>query len=69
MIKYIVRRLLYSIPILIGVNILTFCLFFIVNSPDDMAAVHLGQKHVSQDPLKQENTLSISSLFTIIIKY
>ena len=25
------------------------------------------QKHVSQDPLKQENTLSISSLFTIII--
>lgn len=51
MIKCIVRRLLYSIPILIGVNILTFCLFFIVNSPDDMAAVHLGQKYVSQDTI------------------
>jgi peptide/nickel transport system permease protein len=32
MISYIVRRILYAIPILIGVNILTFLLFFVVNS-------------------------------------
>jgi len=36
------------IPILIGVNILTFGLFFIVNTPDDMARIHLGQKHVTK---------------------
>ena len=35
MFAYIVRRVLYAIPILIGVNLLTFTLFFVVNSPDD----------------------------------
>jgi len=47
MLAYILRRILYAIPIIIGVNVLTFSLFFIVNSPDDMARMHLGQKHVS----------------------
>lgn len=46
MINYILRRILYGIPVLIGVNIITFALFFIVNSPDDMARAHLGQKHI-----------------------
>ena len=44
MIGYIIRRLLYAIPILVGVNLLTFVLFFFVNSPDDMARIHLGAK-------------------------
>lgn len=48
MLAYIIRRLLYAIPILIGVNLLTFALFFVVNSPDQMARVQLGDKH--QDP-------------------
>lgn len=47
MLSYIIRRLLYAIPILIGVNLLTFLLFFVVNSPDDVARMHLGVKHVS----------------------
>jgi peptide/nickel transport system permease protein len=51
MISYIIRRLLYAIPILIGVNILTFVLFFIINSPDDMARMQLGQKHVTQQAI------------------
>ena len=46
MIAYVVRRLLYAIPILIGVNVITFVLFFVVNSPDDMARMQLGQKRV-----------------------
>lgn len=46
--NYIIRRTLYAIPILIGVNILTFALFFMVNTPDDIARLHLGQKHVSE---------------------
>ena len=40
MIAYIMRRLLYAIPILIGVNIITFGLFFLVNTPDDMARIY-----------------------------
>ncbi len=47
MFAYIVRRLLYAIPILIGVNLLTFALFFVVNTPDDMARSQLGDKYVT----------------------
>lgn len=53
MITYIVRRILYAIPILIGVNLITFALFFMVNSPDDMARMHLGQKHVTATAIEQ----------------
>ena len=45
---YILRRILYAIPILIGVNLITFALFFVVNTPDDMARMHLGAKR--EDP-------------------
>ncbi|KTD68787.1 MULTISPECIES: ABC transporter permease [Legionella] len=48
MIKYLLRRVIYSIPILFGINFLTFILFFMVNTPDDIARMHLGQKHVEQ---------------------
>ena len=51
MIQYVVKRTLYAVPILLGVNILTFALFFMVNSPDDIAYVHLGGKHVTQADL------------------
>ena len=47
MFAYIVRRLIYAFPILIGVNLLTFALFFVVNSPDDMARSQLGDKYVT----------------------
>ena len=51
MINYILRRILYALPILIGVNIITFVLFFVVNTPDDMARMHLGMKRVSQEAI------------------
>lgn len=47
MLAYIIRRILYAIPILIGVNLITFMLFFMVNTPDDMARAQLGAKQVS----------------------
>ncbi len=47
MIRYLVRRLLYTAPILIGVNLITFILFFVVNRPDDIARLHLGGKRVT----------------------
>ncbi len=52
MIAYILRRLLYAIPILIGVNLLTFVLFFVVNSPDDMARMQLGAKRVTAEAIQ-----------------
>jgi len=51
MIKYILKRLVYIIPILIGVNLLTFALFFVVNSPDEIARLHLGNKRVTQEQI------------------
>lgn len=53
MMAYIVRRVLYAIPILIGVNLITFALFFVVNSPDDMARLHLGVKHVTPEAIEK----------------
>jgi peptide/nickel transport system permease protein len=47
MFAYIIKRILYAIPILIGVNLITFMLFFMVNSPDDMARAQLGAKQVT----------------------
>lgn len=53
MFAYMIRRVSYAIPILIGVNVLTFYLFFVVNTPDDMARMHLGQKHVTADAVEK----------------
>lgn len=50
MLAYIVRRILYVIPTLLGVNVLVFLLFFLVNSPDDMARQALGEKN--SDPVQ-----------------
>ena len=51
MLDYIIRRIVYALPLLLGVNVLTFVLFFIVNSPDDMARMQLGQKHVTTEAI------------------
>ena len=53
MFAYIVRRLLYAIPILIGVNLLTFLLFFVVNTPDDMARMQLGARRVTPEAIEK----------------
>ena len=53
MFAYLVRRVLYSIPILIGVNLITFALFFMVNTPDDMARMQLGVKRVTPEAIEK----------------
>lgn len=53
MITYIVRRVLYAIPILIGVNVITFVLFFVVNPPELMARRHLGERYVSDEDVQR----------------
>jgi peptide/nickel transport system permease protein len=53
MIAYLIRRILYAIPILLGVNLLTFALFFVVNTPDDMARMQLGIKRVTPEAIEK----------------
>jgi len=50
---YIVRRLLYGVLILLGVNLFTFVLFFAVNTPDDMARLAIGGQRVSADAVEK----------------
>ncbi|TAK50992.1 MAG: ABC transporter permease [Betaproteobacteria bacterium] len=53
MLGYIVRRLLYGVLILVGVNLFTFILFFTINTPDDMARLNIGGKRVTQEAIEK----------------
>lgn len=53
MLNYLIRRLAYAVPILLGVNLLTFALFFVVNTPDDMARMQLGVKRITPEAITQ----------------
>jgi len=53
MFAYIVRRTLYAIPILVGINLITFALFFLVNTPDDVARMQLGVKRVTPEAIEK----------------
>jgi len=44
MLNYLIRRLLYMVPILLGVMFITFALFNVVNTPTQMAYRILGPK-------------------------
>jgi peptide/nickel transport system permease protein len=53
MLSFIARRFVYSVFILLGVNLATFFLFFTVNTPDDMARLNLGGKRVTQEAIEK----------------
>lgn len=66
MLSYIIKRILYTIPIIIGVNIFVFFLFFWLNDPDDMAKLHLGNKHVTWQQIqtwKQSRNLHYPKIY------
>jgi peptide/nickel transport system permease protein len=48
MFSYILRRILYTVPILLGVMVITFFLFNVVKPPEDMARRMLGPKATPQ---------------------
>jgi peptide/nickel transport system permease protein len=48
MFSYLVRRILYAVPILIGVMLITFVLFFVIQSPETIAKVTLGKRATPQ---------------------
>jgi len=51
MLNYVIRRSLYGALVLLGVNLITFMLFFTVNTPDDMARLNIGGKRVTQEQI------------------
>jgi ABC-type dipeptide/oligopeptide/nickel transport system permease component len=53
MFAYLPLSFLYAIPILIVGNLITFALFFIVNTPDDMARTQLGVKRLTPEAIGQ----------------
>jgi peptide/nickel transport system permease protein len=53
MLNYAIRRIGYGLLILLGVNLLTFFLFFTVNTPDDMARLNIGGKRVTQEQIEK----------------
>ena len=59
MINYLLRRVVYGILILLGVNLITFVLFFAVNTPDDMARLNLGGRRVM--PLRLGKRRAVST--------
>ncbi|MDX1563833.1 MAG: ABC transporter permease subunit [Phycisphaeraceae bacterium] len=66
MIGYIVRRCLYAVPILIGINVAVFALFFLINTPDDMARAHLGVKRSTAgqiDSWKRQRNLHLPMFY------
>jgi len=44
MLSYIVRRCIYAIPVLLGVMLITFLLFNVLQKPETAAAINLGPK-------------------------
>jgi peptide/nickel transport system permease protein len=50
-IRFLLRKLAYGLAILAGINLLTFLLFFQVNTPDDMARMQLGGKRVTAEAI------------------
>jgi peptide/nickel transport system permease protein len=53
MLRYLVRRLLYAIPTLIGVSLVTFFLFFGIYSPDEIARKNLTAKNPTPAAIEQ----------------
>jgi peptide/nickel transport system permease protein len=53
MLRFILKRIAYGALVLLGVNLITFALFFTVNTPDDMARLNLGGKRISAEAVEK----------------
>ena len=56
MAAFLLRRVLYGFFILVGVNLLTFVLFFTISTPDDMARLNIGGKYITQQQIDDWKT-------------
>ena len=57
MIRHLFRKLGYGFLILMGINVLTFVLFFKVNTPDDMARMQLGTRRITPEAVEKWKAL------------
>jgi peptide/nickel transport system permease protein len=53
MINAVLRRMAYAVLVLVGVNLMTFLLFFTLNTPDDMARLNIGGRRVSAEQVEK----------------
>lgn len=53
MLRYLIRRVLYAIPILIGVSLATFILFNVTATPEQIARKNISQKNPTQEQIQQ----------------
>ena len=53
MLRYVVRRVLYAVPILVGVSLVTFLLFYATASPEQMARRNLSAKNPSPEQIQE----------------
>lgn len=52
MLGYLIRRTLYSIPILFGVFLITFVLFYLTATPEQMARKNISAKNPTQQQIQ-----------------
>src|SRR5580704_6323672 len=53
MVLYVIRRVLYAVPILVGVSLFTFFLFYMTVTPAQMARMNLSAKNPSSAQIHQ----------------
>ena len=53
MLRYVIRRILYAIPILIGVALLTFVLFYASSPPQTLARRNLSTRNPTPEQIQQ----------------
>jgi peptide/nickel transport system permease protein len=53
MLRYVIRRVLYAVPILVGVSLLTFMLFYMTVTPEQMARRNLSAKNPSHAQIQE----------------
>src|SRR6476469_9411602 len=52
MLRYVIRRILYAIPILVGVSLITFVLFYGVFSPETIAKRNMSIRNPSHEQIQ-----------------
>jgi peptide/nickel transport system permease protein len=51
MLRYVIRRVLYAVPILVGVSLVTFILFYMTTSPEQMARSKLSARNPTKEQI------------------
>jgi peptide/nickel transport system permease protein len=53
MLRYVIRRVLYAVPILVGVSLVTFILFYATASPEQMARRNLSARNPTREQIQE----------------